>query len=103
MIEKMVGDFNMEKLCIILLFKADFKANNKWIGRAVMFQAESKHLLADEQFGSHKFKLVIHQCLNKHLFYDLVHFRRQPTALCSNDAKTCYNHITLLAATLCLC
>jgi len=32
MIEKMVGNFNVKKLCIILLFKADFNANNKWIG-----------------------------------------------------------------------
>jgi len=29
--EKMVGDFNVEKLHIILLFKANFNANNKWI------------------------------------------------------------------------
>jgi len=32
MIEKTCGDFNVEKLQIILLFKADFNANNKWIG-----------------------------------------------------------------------
>jgi len=68
-----------------------------------MFQAKSEHLLVEEQFGSCKYKSVIHQCLNKHLFYDLVHFRWQPTALCSNDAKSCYDHITLLAATLSLC
>jgi len=30
MIEKSAGDFNVEKLCIILLFEADFNANNKW-------------------------------------------------------------------------
>jgi len=42
MIEKTTGDFNVEKLCIILLFEADFNANNKWIGRAVMYQAKQK-------------------------------------------------------------
>jgi len=72
MIEKTTGDFNVEKLCIILLFKADFNANNKWIGWAIMFQAEDACLLAKEQFGSRKFKLAIHQCLNKQLFYDLI-------------------------------
>jgi len=46
---------------------------------------------------------LIHQCLNKHLFYDLVCFQWQPAALCSNDAKSCYDCITLLAATLSLC
>jgi len=93
----------MEKLHIILLFEANFNANNKWIGRVVMFQAKRESLLADKQFGSCKFKLGIHQCLNYHLFYDLVRFRRQLVALCSNDAKSCYNHITLLAVMLCLC
>jgi len=78
-------------------------ANNKWIGWAIMFQAEDSHLLAEEQFGSQKYKLAIHQCLNKQLFYDLVWFLRQPVVLCSNDAKSCYDCITLLAAALCLC
>jgi len=40
MIKKAAGDFNMEKLHIILLFEADFNSNNKWIGRMVMYQAE---------------------------------------------------------------
>jgi len=93
----------MERLQIILLFEADFNANNKWIGRAIMFRAEDAHLLAEEQFGSRKYKLAIHQCLNKQLFYDLVQFQRRPTVLCSNDAKSCYDRITLLAVVLCLC
>jgi len=69
-----MGNFNVKKLRIILLFKADFNANNKWIGQAVMYKAEQVHLLAEEQFGSCKFKLAIYQCLNKQLFYDLIHF-----------------------------
>jgi len=103
MIEKTTGDFNVEKLRIILLFEADFNSNNKWIGWAVMYQAEKNLLLADEQYGSRKFKSAIHQCLNKCLLYDLIRFRRQLAALCSNDAKSCYDCITLLAAALCLC
>jgi len=103
MIEKTTGDFNVDKLRIILLFEADFNANNKWMGRAVMYQAEQERLLADEQFGSRKFKSAIFQCFNKLLLYDLARFRRTPMALCSNDAKSCYDQITLVAATLCLC
>jgi len=60
-------------------------------------------LLADKQYGSQKFKSAIHQCLNKCLLYDLIRFRRQPAALCSNDTKSCYDRFTLLAAALCLC
>jgi len=102
MIEKTNGDFNVEKLHIILLFEADFNANNKWIDQAVMFQAECTHLLANEQYGSCKHKTAIHQCLNKNLFYNLVRFKRQPVDLCLNDAKSCYDRITLLAMAICL-
>jgi len=84
------------------LFEVDFNANNKWIGRAVMYKAKQEHLLTDKQFGSCKFKPAIYQCLNKHLFYNLVRFKCNPAALCSNHAKSCYDWITLLAATPCL-
>jgi len=32
MLEKSPSNFNVEKLQIILLFEADFNANNKWLG-----------------------------------------------------------------------
>jgi len=103
LLEKVPGNVNIEKLRIILLFEADFNANNKWIGRAVMQRAEECSLLAPEQYGSRNRKSAIIQCLNKCLFYDLLRFHCQPAALCSNDAKSCYDRITLLAAALCLC
>jgi len=43
------------------------------------------------------------QCLNKHLFYDFVCIMQIPAALCSNDAKSCYNWIVLIIVALCLC
>jgi len=92
----------VEKQHIIVLFETDFIANNKWIGQAMMFQAEHAHLWANKQYGSRKHKLAIHQCLNKNLFYDLVHDTWQPVALCSNYAKSCYDQITLLSTVLCL-
>jgi len=61
-------------LRIILLFEADFNANNKWLGRAVMINAETLELLANEQYGSRRNKAVVLQCLNKGLFYDLMRF-----------------------------
>jgi len=63
---------------------------------------EQANLLSKEQYGSCKHKSAIYQCLNKNLFYDLIQFKRQPAALCSNDVKSCYNWITLLAMALCL-
>jgi len=68
-----------------------------------MLNAESLNLLADEQYGSCKNKAAVLQCLNKGLFYDLLCQWKCPAALCSNDAKSCYNWITLLAAALSLC
>jgi len=68
-----------------------------------MYQAEQSQILAEEQYGSRKFKSAIHQCLNKCLLYDVIRFKRQPAALCSNNAKRWYDRITLLVAALCLC
>jgi len=86
-----------------VLFEADFNYNNKRIGRAVMMSAEQAGLLAPEQYGSRKHKSANLQCLNKCLLYNLSRFRRQTIALCSNDAKSCYDRIVLTVAALCLC
>jgi len=102
-IRKIPGNFNVKKLHIILLFEVDFNANNKWLGRVVMWNAETKDLLANEQYSSRKNKAVVLQCLNKGLFYNLLCQWKQPAALCSNNAKSCDDHITLLAAALSLC
>jgi len=102
MIEKTCSNFNVKNLRIILLFKANFNANNKWLGHVIMYQAEQAHLLAHKQYGSCKFKSAIYQCLNKQLLYDVIQFKQWLAALCSNDAKSCYNCITLLVAALCL-
>jgi len=103
MLEKLAGNDNVEKLCIIMLFEADFNNNNKWIGKQVMLTAEKHGLLAPEQYGSWKSKAAGTQCLNKRLFYDLYQCFRAPVALCLNDAKSCYDCIVLIIAALCLC
>ncbi len=103
MLQKQLGNIQVEKLCIIILFKADFNMNNKWIGRTIMYKAKQLKILAPEQYGSQKEKAANIQSLNKHLFYDTVQFRRQLVALCSNDAKSCYDRIILLIAALTMC
>jgi len=65
MLEKQARNFNFEKLRIILLFEGDFNQNNKWLGRAVMFNTELKQQMAPEQYGSRKEKVAGMQCLNK--------------------------------------
>jgi len=65
MLEKILGNFEVERLHIILLFKADCNQNNKWLGRTFMHKAECCGLLAVEQYGSRRNKDAITQCLNK--------------------------------------
>jgi len=42
MLEKLAGNDNVEKLRIIMLFKADFNNNNKWLGHVMMRLAEAR-------------------------------------------------------------
>jgi len=65
MLDKQARNFNIEKLHIILLFEGDFNQSNKWLGRAIMFNAELKQQMAPEQHRSHKEKSMGMQCLNK--------------------------------------
>jgi len=103
MLQKQAGNINVEKLQIIVLFEADFNRNKKWMGRAIIFTAEKFNALAPKQYGSRKGKVANVQSLNKQLFYNTIRFKRQLAALCCNDAKSCYNRIILLIATLAMC
>jgi hypothetical protein len=67
-----------------------------------MAHAEKHQQLAAEQYGSRKKKTAILHALNKCLSYDILHQMKMPGALCSNDAKSCYDHILHAVASLCL-
>ena len=93
MLEKKPGVTKVSKLRTILLYEADFNHNNKLMGRAMMRYAEQNQLLAPEQYGSRRGHSAIYQCLNKVLTFDLLRQTKRPGALCSNDAKSCYDRI----------
>jgi len=103
MLEKQAGNLNVEKLGIRLHSEAYSNQNHKWLGQAIRFQAEQLQLIAPKQYGSCNNQLAALQCLNKRLVYDLIQFTQTPLELCSNDAKSCYDRIVLVIATLCLC
>ena len=50
-------------------------------------------MIAREQYGSRKGHTSIDHAVNKRLSYDLMRMFRSPGALCSNDAKSCYDRI----------
>jgi hypothetical protein len=66
----------------------------------MMRSAEESYILAREQFGSRKHHQSITAALNKRLTMDLLRQRRQAGALCSNDAKSCYDRIVHNIASL---
>jgi hypothetical protein len=102
MLQKKEGVFQVDKLRAILLYEADFNQNNKRFGRELMHLAEKYDALAVEQFGSRKSKSAIDQSLNKLLTFDLWRQLRIPGALCSSDARACYDRMVHNVSSLCL-
>jgi hypothetical protein len=102
MLEKKKGVYNIDKLRAILLYEADFNQNNKKLGRQMLTTAELYDAIAPEQFGSRKFLSAVDQSLNKALIFDLWRQHRSCVALCSNDAKGCYDRIVHNVASLCM-
>jgi len=87
MIEK-TCDYAVDCLHIIHLFKGNFNTNNKWIGKSTMHQAEQHNLLVEEQFGSHKDKTAITQCLCKEIQLTSKSLHYNPPEIC-----VCFNSL----------
>jgi hypothetical protein len=102
MLQKKEGVFLVDKLRAILLYESDFNQNNKRFGREIMHLAEKYNALAVEQFGSRKSKSAIDQSLNKALTFDLWRQFRIPGAVCSSDARACYDRMVHPFASICL-
>jgi hypothetical protein len=100
MLLKEANNNNVEKMRTILLLPPDYNFNNKLLGRQVMYHAEQKKLIAPEQYGSRKALSAIEHCTNKRLTFDIIRQTKVPAALCSNDAKGCYDRIVHAVATL---
>jgi hypothetical protein len=77
----------VDKLRTIVLLQGDFNYLNKYIGRYMMKEGEAYEQLSWEKYG------VIDQALNKVLSFDLIRQARMDAAVCSNDAKSCYDLI----------
>jgi hypothetical protein len=102
MLLKKQGVYGVTSCCTNLLYEPDFNNLLKILGRQTMLNAEKFHVLAPEQYGSRKSLTSIRQALNKVLTYDLIHQCRIPAAMCSNDAKSCYERIIHSVAKLAL-
>ena len=90
----------VSKLRTITLLEADFNFNNKILGRETIAHAERNEVIAKEQYGSRKQRKAIDHAIHKAITYDVVRQHRIPAALCSNDAKSCYDRIVHSIASL---
>ena len=102
MIPKKAKSLRPEKLRLIQLYEPDFNHQNKLIGKIAMFNGEETKALAPEQYGSRKKHRAVDQALNKVLLFDSLRYERRAAVLCSNDAKSCYDRVTHVAAYLAL-
>ena len=93
MIYKKANLDRVDKLRTIVLKEADANFNDGRLGRDMMNHAERHGMIAREQYGSRKGHTSIDHAVNKRLSYDLMRMFRTPGALCSNDAKSCYDRI----------
>jgi hypothetical protein len=100
MIYKKVNMDRVDKLRTIVLKEADANFNDGKLGRDMMRHAEDKQMIAKEQYGSRKGHCSIDHAVNKRLTFDLFRLSRSPGALCSNDAKSCYDRILHSIASL---
>ena len=96
---KREGVYRPETFCTIQLYEPDFNQNNKMLRRMTMAQVEHNGTMAlehngtmaPEQYGSWKNISAIMHALNKVLSFDIIQQYKIPAAMCSNDAKSCYD------------
>ena len=93
MIYKKANLDRVDKLRTIVLKEADANFNDGKLGRDMMNHAEIHGMIAKEQYGSRKGHCSIDHAVNKRLTFDLLRLYRLPGALCSNDAKSCYDRV----------
>jgi hypothetical protein len=83
----------VDKMRTIVLFQGDLNYLKKYIVRHMMKDGEAYEQLAWEQYGSRKGNNAIDQALKKVLSFDLIRQARVDAAMCSKDAKSCYDRI----------
>ena len=65
-----------------------------------MQHVENNNLLVPKKYRSRPGKCSIDHAVHKRLWYDLLRQQRQPGAMCSNDAKSCFDRVVHSIASL---
>ena len=93
MLLKALGNTQSDKLHTILLMETDFNMNNKKLSREGMRLAEASSCIAPEQSGGCNCHTANEPSLNTRLIFEDSRFCRKAMAICSNDAKGCFDHV----------
>jgi hypothetical protein len=102
MIPKKSNRTDVDNLRTICLFEVDANYCFKHIGRQMMKNAERHRTIAKEQYGSRKKHRAIDLAVNKVLTNDIFRQAKRTGAVCSNDAKACYDLIGHTPASICM-
>jgi hypothetical protein len=102
LIPKKTTSSAIEKLFIIVLFHALFNMNNNRISMKMVANAERLNQIPWEAYGSRKRHRSIKCAANKVFTTDIARQEHRSMALCSNDAKSCYDCILHAIATICM-
>jgi hypothetical protein len=102
LIPKKTTSSAIKKLRIIVLFHALFNVNNKRIGMEMVANAERLNQIPWEAYGSRKCHCSIECATNKVFTTDIAQQEHCSMVLCSNDAKSYYDRILHVIATICI-
>jgi hypothetical protein len=101
MIQKTSGCSRLDRLRVIHIYEADYNLFLKiYWGRKLVHNSEAHELLNEGQYGSRPGKRCGDQVLKKILVYEYASTTRSPFATMDNDAKSCFDRIICLFATL---
>jgi len=101
LVEKSPGNRHVNKIRFIRLFHTRFNIGNKFLAKITMKRGEDLKLIPPEQAGSWKHHQADVICACKTVMWDIVRQKRIPTAVSSNDAKSCYDRIVYNVAFMC--
>jgi hypothetical protein len=100
-IEKISGTPLIHELRVIHLIESDFNLMVGIENRRMMWEAEESRALGIEQNGSRKGQEAIQFVVEKQAKFSTSRMARTNIASLDNDAKSCFDRIVMLVASLC--
>ena len=96
-LEKSLGNINIQKLRLILLLEADFNALHKIVfnGRIIP-ELEEASVIPYEIIGGRRIQSAMHLVLNKKLLADIANVSKRPIVIIIIDTANYYDRVTYL-------